>query len=97
MTGQDRIRERVAKLEDILVDQSDEEPLAVILIGDADDIRLADSVESWLTYNAQLAAAEPNRSGLRRVAIVDPDIEKIARRKLEMAQNGSKIKNQPGD
>ena len=95
MTGQERIRERVAKLEDTHVDQSDEEPLAVILIGDADDIKMADDVDDWVSYPAQVAMerAKPHPPGVRPTVLLDPDIERAAVRQLKVAQNGTDKKN----
>jgi len=95
MTGQERIRERVAKLEGTMTDQADDQPIEIILIGEADDIKMADEVDDWVSYDAQVAMerAKPHPPGVRPTVLLDPDIERAAVRQLKVAQNGTDKKN----
>jgi hypothetical protein len=80
MSTPEHLREHVARLEATMVDQAAEGPIEIVLVGDEADCELARNVESWKTYEAQLAAAPPAPPGIRRIALIDCDVERHARR-----------------
>ena len=95
MIPQEQIRQRLDHLEAVMVDQGDDQPIEIILIGEADDIKMADEVDDWVSYDAQVAMerAKPHPPGVRPTVLLDPDIERAAVRQLKVAQNGTDKKN----